>query len=123
LGELIGIARFRFHEGKVEEYKRLSEQAMEIVRSREPGTLQYDIFFNADETAAVVIERFRDSDALIEHGKNMAEVSAKVLATGSVEGELLGDVSPEIEANIAAGDQPKLYGPWLSLARPRPEDR
>lgn len=123
MGELVGIARFTFHEGKVEEYKRLSEQAMEIVRSREPGTLQYDIFFNADETAAVVIERFRDSDALIEHGKNMAEVSAKVLATGSVEGELLGDVSPEIEANIAAGDQPKLYGPWLSLARPRPEDR
>ena len=117
MGELLGIARFRFHEGKVEEYKRLSEQAMEIVRSKEPGTLQYEIYFNADETAAVVIERFRDSDALIEHGKNMAEVSPQVLATATVEGELLGDVSPEIEARIAAGDQPKLYGPWLSMRR------
>ena len=115
MGELVGIARFTFHDGKVEEYKRLSQQAMEIVRLKEPGTLQYEIFFNADETAAVVIERFRDSDALIEHGKNMAEVSEKVLATGSVEGELLGDVSPELEAKITAGDQPKLYAPWLSM--------
>ena len=115
MGELLGIARFRFHEGRVAEYKRLSEQAMEIVRSKEPGTLQYEIFFNADETAAVAIERFRDSDALIEHGKNMADVSEKVLATGTVEGELLGDVSPEIEANIAAGEQPKLYTSWLSM--------
>lgn len=118
MGELLGIARFRFHEGRVAEYKRLSEQAMEIVRSKEPGTLQYDIFFNADESAAVVIERFRDEGALIEHGKNMAEISEKVLATGVVEGELLGDVSPEIEAKIAEGEQPRLLAPWLTLDRP-----
>ena len=48
MSELIGIARFKFHPGMVEEYKRLSAQAMEIVRARESGTLQYDIFFNDD---------------------------------------------------------------------------
>ena len=114
MGELVGIARFRFHEGKVEEYKRLSAEAMEIVRSREPGTLEYSIYFNADETAAVVIERFRDEDALIEHGRNIAEISEQVLRTGTVEGELLGDVSAEMKANVESGDQPKLYAPWLS---------
>ena len=31
--ELLGIARFKFNEGKLEEYKRLSAQAMEIVQS------------------------------------------------------------------------------------------
>ena len=114
MGELVGIARFRFHEGTVEEYKRLSVEAMEIVRAKEPGTLEYSIYFNADETAAVVIERFRDSDALIEHGRNMGEISPQVLALASVEGELLGDVSPEIKANVESGEQPKLYAPWLS---------
>jgi quinol monooxygenase YgiN len=87
---------------------------MEIVRSKEPGTLEYSIYFNADETAAFVVERFRDSDALIEHGKNMAEISPQVLATATVEGELLGEVSPEIRANVESGEQPKLYTPWLS---------
>jgi quinol monooxygenase YgiN len=113
MSELIGIARFRFHPGKVEEYKRLSEAAMEIVRAREPGTLEYSIFFNADETAAVVIERFRDADALLEHGQNMAEIGAQVLATGTVEGELLGEVNAEIAANLAQGEQPKHYLPWI----------
>ena len=114
MGELVGIARFRFHEGKVEEYKRLSAEAMAIVRAKEPGTLEYSIYFNADETAAVVIERFRDESALIEHGGNMAAISEKVLQTGSVEGELLGEVSAEIQANVESGEQPKLYGPWLA---------
>lgn len=50
----------RFHPGKVEEWKRLSEQAMEIVRTKDRGTLQYEIFFNADETEAIVYERYRD---------------------------------------------------------------
>ena len=113
--ELIGIARFTFHPGMVEEYKRLSAQAMEIVRAREPGTLQYDIFFNADESAAVVVERFRDSEALIEHARNMAEISEQVLKTGTVEGELLGEPSAEIKANIAEGEQPRLLTPWLTM--------
>ena len=38
---------------------RLSEQAMEIVRTRDSGTLQYEIFFNEDESEAVVFERYR----------------------------------------------------------------
>jgi quinol monooxygenase YgiN len=114
VGELLGIARFRFHPGKVEEYKRLCAQAMDIVRAQEPGTLEYAIYFNEDESEAVAIERFASSEALLEHGANMSEISAVVLTTGTVEGELLGDVTPEIKRNVESGDQPKLYGPWLS---------
>jgi len=114
MSELVGVARFRFHPGQVEEYKRLARAAMEIVRAKEPGTLEYSIYFNADESAAVVIERFRDSEALLEHGRNMAGIGANVLTTGTVEGELLGDVNAEIEANLAQGEQPKHYRPWLS---------
>ena len=61
MSELQGIVRFKFHEGKVEEFKRLSAQAMEIVRTQDTGTLQYDTYFNEDESEALVLERFRDS--------------------------------------------------------------
>jgi quinol monooxygenase YgiN len=114
MGELIGIARFTFHDGKVEEYKRLSAEAMEIVRAKEPGTLQYEVYFNDDQSKAVVIERFRDSDALIEHGANMAEISEHVLATGDVEGELLGNPSDELKAKLEGSEQPRLFTPYLS---------
>ncbi|HEY7846788.1 MAG TPA: antibiotic biosynthesis monooxygenase [Candidatus Limnocylindria bacterium] len=114
MGELLGIARFRFHEGKVDEYKRLSKRAMEIVKAKDTGTLQYDVYFNDDESEAIVIERYRDSQALIEHGEHMAEVSDAVLATASVEGEVLGSASPELEEKLA--DSPvRLFKPFLSM--------
>ncbi len=67
VSELQGIARFRFHEGKVEEFKRLSARYMEIVRAEDTGTLQYDIYFNDDQSECIVLERYRASEALTEH--------------------------------------------------------
>jgi hypothetical protein len=46
--EIKGIARVTFHPGKLAEWKRLTEQAMEIVRTKDRGTLQYEVFFNAE---------------------------------------------------------------------------
>ncbi len=106
--ELLGIVRFKFHEGKVEEFKRLSARAMEIVRAQDTGTLQYDTYFNDDESEAVVIERFRDSQALIEHGEHVAALMEPIIATASVSGELLGELSPELRAKMT-GDVPQLF--------------
>ena len=74
VSELLGIARFKFHEGKVEEFKRLSAQAMEIVRTKDTGTLQYDIYFNDDQSECIVLERYRDSEAAIEHAANLGDL-------------------------------------------------
>jgi quinol monooxygenase YgiN len=114
MSELQGIVRFRFHPGKVEEFKRLSALAMEIVRTREPGTLQYETYFNEDESEAITLERFRDSQALIDHGQNMADLMEPIIATGTVTGELLGELSPELRA-LMTGDNPQLF-PTLFMA-------
>ncbi len=102
--ELQGIVRFRFHEGKVEDFKRLSVRCLEIVRTRDTGTLQYDTFFNDDETEAIVLERFTDVQALIEHGANIGdEMMQAILETGECFGELLGDLPAELKADLAGG--------------------
>jgi quinol monooxygenase YgiN len=100
MGELQGIVRFTFHPGKVDEFKRLSAECLEVVRAEDDGTLQYDTYFNADESEAIVLERFRDSDALILHSENMALFMESIMATASVSGELLGDLSDELRANM-----------------------
>jgi len=116
VSELLGIARFKFHDGKLEEFKRLSAQAMEIVRTKDSGTLQYDTYFNNDQSECIVIERYRDSEAAIEHAANLADVSAAVLATVSVvHGELLGEPSEELRANLADMDVPELFTPYESM--------
>ena len=116
MSELLGIARFKFHDGKVEEFKRLSAQAMEIVRTKDSGTLQYDTYFNNDQSECIVIERYRDSEAAIEHAANLADVSAAVLATVSVvHGELLGEPSEELRAKLADMEVPQLFTPYESM--------
>ena len=116
MSELLGIGRFKIHHGKLDEFKRLSAQAMEIVRTKERGTLQYDTYFNDDESECVIIERYRDSEAAIEHATNLAEVSEAVLATVTVvHGEVLGEPSAELRAKLADIEVPQLFAPYESL--------
>jgi quinol monooxygenase YgiN len=116
VSELLGIARFKFHEGKLDEFKRLSAQAMEIIRTKDSGTLQYDTYFNDDQSECVVIERYRDSEAAIEHAANLADLSAAVLATVSVvHGELLGEPSAKLRANLADMEVPQIFTPYESM--------
>ena len=116
MSELQGIARFRIHDGKLDEFKRLSTEAREIVRAKDPGTLQYDTYFNDDQTECVVLERFKDSEALIEHAANLGDLSEAILSIVSVvHGELLGEPNAEIRANLADMEVPQLFTPYLSM--------
>jgi quinol monooxygenase YgiN len=112
VSELLGIARFKFHEGKRDEYMRLAAEATEIVRAKEPGTLQYDTYFNDDQSEVMVIERYRDSEAAMAHAANVGHLFGPILATVSlVHGELLGEPSAELRANLAGSDVPVLFMP------------
>ena len=114
MDEIKGIARVRFHPGKVEEWKRLTEEAMEIVRTKDSGTLQYEIFLNEDESEAVVFERYRDADAAIEHFSHVGHLMEPIMATASVTGEVLGTPNAEMKKQLAKGE-PKLFAPWMAL--------
>jgi quinol monooxygenase YgiN len=115
VSELMGIVRVKLHEGKLDEFKRLSAQCMEIVRAKDPGTLQYDTYINDDQSECIVVERFTDSEALIEHGANLADLMEGILATGSFSGELLGEPSAEIRARLAGSEVPQLFTPWQTM--------
>ncbi len=116
MSELIGIARFRFLEGRRDEYLRLTEQANALVAANEPGTLQYDLFLNDDQSECVIVERYRDSDAAMAHAENVGPLFGDVLATVEiVHGELLGEPSPELRARLAGSDVPVVFTPY----RPR----
>ena len=104
---------------KLAEWKRLTEQAMDIVRTKDTGTLQYEIFFNADESEAIVFERYRDADAALEHFANIGHLMAPLMETATITGELLGDPNEQIRRNLT-GDQPKLFTPWIALSDEQP---
>jgi quinol monooxygenase YgiN len=118
MSELLGIARFRFLPGRRDEYLRLAEQARVLVEANEPGTLQYDVYMNADQSECLVIERYRDSQAAMDHAANIGSMFADVLATVEiVHGELAGDLSPELRADLAGADVPAVFAPYQTFRR------
>jgi hypothetical protein len=77
-----------------------------------PGT--YSV--GPDQSECIVIERYRDSAAAIEHAANLADVSAAVLETVSVvHGELVGEPSAELRARLADSEVPQLFTPYESM--------
>jgi quinol monooxygenase YgiN len=114
VGEIQGVGRFKLDEDTLAEFKRLSSQCMEIVRAKDTGTLQYEVYLSDDESEAIVLERYRDSDALMEHAANLGELGQAVLATGLVSSQLLGEPSAELRGMLAGGPA-RLFRPFLSM--------
>jgi quinol monooxygenase YgiN len=114
MDEIKGIARVKFHPGKLDEWKRLTEEALEIVRTKDNGTLQYEIFFNEDESEAVVFERYRDADAALQHFANIGHLMEPLMATATVTGEVLGTPNARMREQLGNGE-PKLFTPWMAL--------
>jgi quinol monooxygenase YgiN len=119
MDEIKGIARVKFHPGRIAEWKRLTQEAMEIVRTKDTGTLQYEIFLNEDESEAIVFERYRDANAALEHFANIGHLMEPLLATASFTGEVLGTPNAGMRRELAKGG-PTLFTPWLALQDQRP---
>ncbi|MFF1571364.1 antibiotic biosynthesis monooxygenase [Leifsonia sp. NPDC058292] len=101
MNQLLGVARFTFHAGAVEEFKRLSAKCIQIVREQDTGTTRYEIYLNADESEAIVIEEYVDSSAFFDHLTHIGpELMAAISATGTLTGEVLGNPSPELREQL-----------------------
>jgi nitrate reductase NapAB chaperone NapD len=86
---------------------------MEIVRTKDTGTLRYDIYLNDDQSECMVVERYRDSEALIEHMANLGELGGILSTVSLVHGEVLGEPSAELRANLAESPV-QLFAPHKS---------
>jgi len=111
MSELQCVARLKIHDGKLDEFKRLAAKCAELVRTKDTGTLQYELYFNSDNTECLVFERYRDSQALLDHHKNLGDTMAAILQTCSGSGEICGTPSPELIEQLK--DSPvQVYKPF-----------
>jgi len=62
----------------------------------------------------IVVERYRDSEALIEHAAHLGDLNEAIVATGLVSGALLGEPSAELRAKMADSEV-RLFTPYQSI--------
>ena len=116
MGELQGVGWIKLDEGKVEEFKRLTDECVKIARAKDTGTLQYEVYLSDDQTEAIVLERYKDSAALIEHATNLGELGPAIFATGLATSALIGDPGADLRATLADGPV-RLFTPFSSMRR------
>ena len=86
----------------LDEFKSIAVDALKIATG-EPGVLQYDWFFNVDETACVVRETFESSDAALTHLGNVADILGPVVQLGGgLELEIFGSASAQLVQALEA---------------------
>jgi quinol monooxygenase YgiN len=107
-------ARLAIHEGKLEEFKELAAQCMQLVRERDSGTLQYDWFFNDDHTECVLRETYKDSGALLEHIANLGPALGAISSVCDSAYEVYGSPSAEL-LKATAGLSLRIYSPFQSI--------
>ncbi len=104
------IARFSIHEGQLEAFKAAAAECQRIVTEKDQNTLQYDWSLNSEQTECVVVERYRDSDAVLEHVSHVGETLGVLAGVSDMSLEVLGDVSDEL-AEATAPLAPRVYVP------------
>ncbi|HET6984407.1 MAG TPA: antibiotic biosynthesis monooxygenase [Myxococcaceae bacterium] len=107
--ELHAIIRFKVHQGKLEEFRRVAARCIETVRTRDSGTLRYEWFLNADQSEGIVQETYRSSEAYLEHVKNLREALDALRSLASLSAEILGTPSPELTQTFKARGVPLFY--------------
>lgn len=113
--EIKGIARVKVPPGQARRMEAADRASHGDRPDQGPRQLQYEVFFNADESEAIVFERYRDADAAIEHFANISHLMEPLMATASVTGEVLGTPNAQMREQLADGGPPTLFTPWMAI--------
>jgi autoinducer 2-degrading protein len=74
------VVKFHVKAGKNDEFEKAFREMQDGVRAHEPGNVYYDFFVdNTDPQLYVIVERYKDADAVAAHGKS--DHAKKMLAT------------------------------------------
>jgi len=104
MSELQLTARFEIHPGALDRFKALAQSCLESVREKDSGTLQYDWFFNKEQTVCVARERYANSSAFLEHAGNLGNLLPALFEVSDFSAEVCGTPSDEVVKAIEGLD-------------------
>ena len=114
MNEIQGVSRLKIRDGKLAEFQRVASQFMQVARTKDSGTLQYELYFSQDQTECLVLERYRDVQSLVEHHNNVGGLMGALLKTCAGSSEVCGTATPEL-IKALNGSSVQLFTPYQTL--------
>jgi quinol monooxygenase YgiN len=112
------VVSFAINEGSGDRFERMAA-LMSVEARKEPGTLAYQWYLDADGTRCRLFEAYVNADAVLAHltGPVVQELVPKLLENGSIGGfEIYGDPGPKAAAMLA-GLGAAVFPAWHGFAR------
>ena len=100
MNEIQTAAYLKIHPGKLDEFKAVAERCIKTVKEKDTGTLQYDWFLNDANSECHVIERYKDSNAVLEHMGNLGDTLGELLAVVDLSLNLYGNPSDQLRSAL-----------------------
>jgi quinol monooxygenase YgiN len=114
--EIRKVAELSISEGKLDEFKDVAVMFIERVKSSEPNTLSYDWFLNDDKSRCVILERYKDSEALMVHLANIRNLYGPLFEVAEISRvQVFGDPSEEVRQAHLPGTE--FLDHWAGIAR------
>jgi quinol monooxygenase YgiN len=106
--EVYWSATFAIPPGKMDNFKQVVAKLVADTK-KEPGTLEYEYTTNSEENTVDIIERYRDSDAVIAHVTQTFPKYAKEFLENARPGRVVVYGSPSDEVKKALKDFNPVY--------------
>lgn len=105
-GQIEWIVEFTIEDGKLEEFKKLVPELVNLVQNNEPGAIRYQWYLgDKDKTKCIVSELYKDSDAALAHlnGKGVESILVpKIFPIAKMTRfEVYGNPSKELQEELA----------------------
>ena len=93
-------AHLKIRDGEDAGFRQQAAEMMRLTRERDTKTIRYDWFVSDDGRECEVREAYVDADALIEHGRNVAEAREELFRKFAYDHNmtLYGEPSPALAA-------------------------
>jgi quinol monooxygenase YgiN len=105
--------------GKVDAFKKLAQEATDVVKATEPNMIGYRWYFNNDDSRCYLLEQLPDSASTLSHlaNANVAPILPKLHEISKITRfEVFGNLNPEAEKALA-GYGPKNFRYWNGFVR------
>ena len=114
-GEISVLVAFDVAAGKAAQMKAICDEAVATARTKDPGTLSFDHYFNAEERVLITLESHKDSESLLAHIQNATETVAPAgEITAITRLEIYGEVS-EVVKDVCRPFNPTYYTRYTGL--------
>jgi quinol monooxygenase YgiN len=115
--EIRAIAKVSITEGKINEFRKLATEIIDTIEANEPNTLSYEYFLSDDESQCYVIQAYKDSEAVLAHLRNIADLAGPFHKVAPLTQLIIfGNPSDELRQALESV-QPKIFEYWNGVAR------